>query len=75
MDPKRGYKAGYATSKDGMNWTRLDNEVGLTCAIEGWDSEAIAYPYVLGNPSQDYLFYNGNGFGRTGMGYAVRSVI
>jgi hypothetical protein len=74
LDPKRGYRGGYATSTDGRQWQRRDEELGLDVSASGWDSDAIAYPYVLPQGTRDLLFYNGNGFGRTGMGWASRAV-
>jgi len=71
IDKKHDYRAGYAESIDGINWNRLDNQVGIDVSSEGWDSNAIAYPYVLRIKDQLVMFYNGNGFGKTGFGYAV----
>jgi hypothetical protein len=31
----------------------------------------IAYPFVLKHKGQLYMFYNGNGFGKTGIGLAI----
>ena len=31
----------------------------------------LAYPYVIQTPYGTYLFYNGNGFGQSGFGYAL----
>lgn len=33
----------------------------------GWDSEMVCYPYIIDN----LMFYNGNGYGKTGIGVAV----
>jgi hypothetical protein len=70
---KHGYRAGYAESKDGINWQRLDELVGIDIStkVDDWDSDAIAYPYVININGQLIMFYNGNGFGKTGFGYAV----
>ena len=65
------YRIGYAESSDGVAWTRRDQDAGIDVSNEGWDSEMIAYPFVLLRSDKKYLFYNGNGFGRTGFGYAV----
>lgn len=65
------YRIGYAESNDNLNWVRKDNEAGIDLSEEGWDSEMLAYPYPVDYCDQRYLFYNGNGFGRTGFGYAV----
>ena len=65
------YKMGYATSPDGMTWQRNDAMAGITTSDKGWDSEMIAYPYIVDTPHGRYMFYNGNGFGASGFGYAV----
>lgn len=65
------YRIGYAESSDGVSWTRRDQDAGIDVSDDGWDSEMIAYPFVLLQSKEKYLFYNGNGFGRTGFGYAV----
>lgn len=70
-DPAQSYRLGYAESADGLSWTRRDEEVGITRSEEGWDSEMIAYAAVHRWRDRWYLFYNGDGFGRTGFGYAV----
>lgn len=66
----RGYSLGYARSADGVEWTRLDAEAGLDPAPGEWD-DAIAYPWVVEHGPARYLFYNGGGFGRAGIGLAV----
>lgn len=70
-DPAKGYRLGYAESADGVRWERLDDRAGLGRSAEGWDSEMIAYPYVYRHGGRLFLLYNGNGFGKTGFGYAV----
>jgi len=70
-DPKQGYRLGYAESLDGIHWIRKDNEVGIARSKEGWDSEMIEYCHVFRHDDKIYLFYNGNGFGKSGFGYAV----
>jgi hypothetical protein len=71
VDKKHDYRAGYAESLDGIHWSRMDDQVGIDVSPEGWDSNAIAYPYVIRIKDQLVMFYNGNGFGKTGFGYAV----
>jgi hypothetical protein len=70
-DPGRSYRLGYARSEDGIRWERCDEAVGITRSREGWDSEMIEYCYTLRVGATRYLFYNGNGFGKTGVGYAI----
>jgi hypothetical protein len=64
------YRLGYAESPDGLIWTRRDSEAGLQPSEVGWDSEMIAYPYVFTVGSRCFMLYNGNGYGRTGFGFA-----
>jgi len=33
----------------------------------------VEYPHVIAYQNQMYMFYNGNGFGETGFGYAILS--
>ena len=65
------YRIGYAESADGLDWTRMDARAGIDLAPEGWDSEMLAYPFVFDHAGRRYLFYNGNGYGRSGLGWAV----
>lgn len=67
----RAYRLGYAESADGINWRRLDEELGLDVSVAGWDSEAIMYSAVITHRGNTYMFYNGNNFGETGFGVAV----
>lgn len=69
---RSGYRIGFAQSEDGKNWTRLDYLAGIGRSDEGWDSQSISYPAVVRHNGTDYMFYNGNGFGRDGVGLAVR---
>jgi predicted GH43/DUF377 family glycosyl hydrolase len=69
-DGKDAYRIGYANSKDLINWHRNDEKAGISNSEEGWDSDMIAYPAVLELEQKIILFYNGNGFGEKGFGYA-----
>jgi hypothetical protein len=69
-DKNSSYRIGYAESLDGINWTRMDEKAGIDLSPQGWDSEMICYPYVVKCANKLYMFYNGNGFGKTGIGYA-----
>lgn len=72
---ENGYRAGYAESYDGVTWKRLDEHVGIDPSDYGWDSEAIAYPFVYTFNDRKYMLYNGNGFGKSGFGYAVEDQV
>jgi hypothetical protein len=67
----RGYRLGYAESKDGTSWTRQDQKVGIDVSSEGWDSQMIGYAGVVPYRDRVYMFYNGNSCGQTGFGYAT----
>lgn len=66
----RGYYIGYAESKDGISWERMDDKAGIGLSTHGWDSENLSYPYLWSTNQKKYLFYNGNGCGKSGFGYA-----
>lgn len=64
------YKIGYAESKNGLDWVRKDDEVGIGVSPTGWDSEQIEYPFVFDHKGERYMLYNGNGYGKSGFGLA-----
>ena len=70
-DRSQSYRIGYAESRDGLRWQRLDSLVGIDRSDEGWDSLMLAYPFVFEHRGVKHMLYNGNGFGETGIGYAV----
>jgi hypothetical protein len=62
------YRIAYAESGDGLEWRRCP----VTPPPAGaWDDEMQAYPMVLADGARWLMFYNGNGYGRTGFGCAV----
>lgn len=65
------YRIGYAESRDGLTWERMDEQAGIEVSPEGWDSEMLAYPHVFDHAGHQYMLYNGNGYGRSGIGIAV----
>lgn len=71
VDKTKSYRIGYAESTDGIVWRRLDEQAGIDVSASGWDAEMVAYPCVIQTGGKKYMFYNGNGFGRSGIGYAV----
>jgi hypothetical protein len=64
------YQIGYAESNDGITWIRKDEEAGIEASPEGWDSEMICYPFVFEHKQKFYMLYNGNAYGKTGVGIA-----
>lgn len=65
------YLPGYAVSADGVHWKRKDSEVGIAPSKKGWDSEMLCYPALIRYKKTTYMFYNGNGMGDSGFGYAI----
>ena len=68
---KESYRIGYAESHDGVSWTRMDDLVGIDRSEQGWDSIMMEYPFVYLHKGMKHMLYNGNGFGESGIGYAV----
>ena len=64
------YRVGYAESPDGKSWVRKDDLVGIDVSVEGWDSEMIEYATIFDYKGQRYMFYNGNDYGKSGVGLA-----
>ncbi len=64
------YRIGYAESLDAKQWQRKDEEVGLDVSEQGWDSEMICYPFIFKYNDHYHMLYNGNGYGKTGVGLA-----
>jgi predicted GH43/DUF377 family glycosyl hydrolase len=64
------YRIGYAESTDGIAWTRMDMENVLSVSDTGWDSEMVTYPLIISHHNRMHMLYNGNGYGRTGIGLA-----
>ena len=69
------YRMGYAESRDGIAWTRDDERCVLDVSSgQGWDAEMVAYPVVADVAGERVMLYNGNGYGRTGIGLARQAV-
>lgn len=70
-DGEDAYRIGYAKSTDLRGWRREDERAGISISETGWDSRMIAYPAVVKVNGRTLMFYNGNGFGFDGFGYAT----
>lgn len=70
-DGKGSYRIGYAESRTGVEFERMDDAAGITVSETGWDSTMICYPCVVTVDGKTYMFHNGNSFGQTGIGYAL----
>ena len=72
----KSYRIGYAFQKYGNSqWELLIDKSGIETSSSGWDSKMIAYPCIYKYNKELYMFYNGNQFGKTGIGIAVTNDI
>ena len=67
---ENGYRIGYASSSNLIEWLRDDSKAGIEVSAEGWDSEMISYPHVFELDGNTYMLYLGNQVGRYGFGLA-----
>lgn len=73
IDVGGSYKIGYAESKDGINWERMDEStlaLDVSSDLSLWDGLMVEYPHVFDVKGKRYMLYNGNGFGESGFGFA-----
>jgi len=67
------YRVKCAQSTDLLTWERT-TDLGLNIDLHSsWEDMMVEYPHVFPYKSDIYMFYNGNGFGESGFGYAVLS--
>lgn len=68
---ENSYRIKCAMSKDLIQWEKIDS-IGLNInPLVNWENQMVEYPHVFEFEKQTYMFYNGNGFGDTGFGYAI----
>ena len=56
---------------DGITWDRLDKQAGIDVSKSSHDSEMIEYAFVFNHKNRKYMLYNGNNYGKEGIGLAV----
>jgi hypothetical protein len=57
-----------------INWKKIDT-FGLDIDLySDWENIMVEYPHVIEYENKLYMFYNGNGFGKTGIGYATHTI-
>ena len=66
-----GYRIGYASSINLLDWVRDDSMAGIAVSKSGWDSEMISYPHLFEVDGNIYMAYLGNEVGRHGFGLAI----
>ena len=65
------YRIGYAHSDNGCSWDIEYGKAEIDTSSTGWDSEMTCYPCVYDHKGTRYMFYCGNGYGKSGIGLAV----
>lgn len=69
-DPQKSYSIACSGSQDGIHWQQTEFVIdGLDA---GWCNVMNEYSSLLQCGDRTWLFFNGNGFGESGFGYAVR---
>jgi predicted GH43/DUF377 family glycosyl hydrolase len=66
-----GYRIGFATSADGSNWIRHDDQAGIDRGPDSWEGSMICYPFVFDTEVGRMMLYNGGRYGDAGFGIAV----
>jgi hypothetical protein len=66
-----GYRIGYATSAEGRSWTRRDDEAGIACDPDSWETTTICYPFVFDSEIGRMMLYNAGRYGDAGFGIAA----
>ena len=64
------YALGYAESRDGIHWQRMDHCLGLATSQGQFDSTAMSYTAIITIGESCYCLYNGDHFGREGFAAA-----
>lgn len=71
---ENSYRIESAESFDTDTWKRCDDSsqnLNPTRIAQDWDGQMVCYPCIVEWSGKKYLFYNGNSFGQTGIGYAI----
>jgi hypothetical protein len=68
---QRGYRIGYASSVDLIDWKRDDSKAGIDVSEDGWDAQMVSYPHVFELDGKIYMAYLGDEVGRCGFGLAA----
>jgi hypothetical protein len=63
---ENAYRINFATSKDGLEWNFANRTIEFEFPI--WASEMQCYPNAFRQGNQLFLLYNGNQFGKYGIG-------
>lgn len=69
---RKQYTIGLARRDENGLWVR-ENTDFISPGTDEWEREAVCYPAVFRHRRKLFLFYSGNGYGRTGFGVAEMS--
>ena len=71
------FKIGFAHSKNGIDWERLDkkNVPKISNIKDDWNYESNCYPMFYKYKSKHYVFYSGNGTGKEGFGFSNVKIV
>jgi predicted GH43/DUF377 family glycosyl hydrolase len=66
-------RIGYASSPDGIHWTKCVANPVLTLGPSTWDAQSVNFPYVLADGTGFKMWYNGypTGYSQCQVGYAT----
>ena len=68
-NPDASYRIKCVTSTNLLDWEDI-NGFGLDIDLDSkWDNEMVAYPHVFKYNNELQMLYNGNTFGKTGIGH------
>ncbi len=63
----KGYKIGYAESKNGIKWIRKDNLISFGKKLKKIDDLMMEYSAVIQVHNKKFMLYNGNNYGKSGI--------
>lgn len=70
-DSRSHYRIDYARSEDGLSWQPFPfSKFSVLPGSAEWESEMTEYPCLFEFQGHKFMFYNGNGYGKTGIGLA-----
>ncbi len=65
-----GYRIAQFSSKDGRSWLFTEDKV-LNRGPEEWDNSSVSYTHVFTYQGRLHMLYNGNDYGKSGIGLAI----
>ena len=75
INKNSAYKIRSFQSKDLYNWDPLDIEYEDDSLESNWDNIMRCYPSAILHDNTIFIFFNGNGFGKSGIGLAEVDII